>query len=102
MDWVAIIMGKDRYVSSEYVQVDFEIDYGETAEQVKAREGTARPQAEKEVAAWKQKKEKAKQAETRKRTRSARTGRGRQRAFEGAHSVKRRRVLRRTGSCRQS
>lgn len=38
-DWVAINYGgKTGYVSSEYVQVDFEIDYGETVEQVKARE----------------------------------------------------------------
>ena len=51
-DWVAINYGgKTGYVSSEYVQVDFEIDYGETVEQVKAREEaeTARPQAEKEA-----------------------------------------------------
>ena len=65
-DWVAINYGgKTGYVSSEYVQVDFEIDYGETVEQVKAREEaeTARLQAEKEAAAQKQKKEKAAQAE---------------------------------------
>ena len=51
-DWVAINYGgKTGYVSSEYVQVDFEIDYGETVEQVKAREEaeTARLQAEKEA-----------------------------------------------------
>lgn len=50
-DWVAVNYGgKTGYVSSEYVQVDFEIDYGETVEQVKAREEaeTARLQAEKE------------------------------------------------------
>ena len=65
-DWVAVNYGgKTGYVSSEYVQVDFEIDYGETVEQVKAREEaeTARLQAEKEAAAQKQKKEKAAQAE---------------------------------------
>ena len=65
-DWVAVNYGgKTGYVSSEYVQVDFEIDYGETVEQVKAREEaeTARLQAEKEVAAQKQKQEKAAQAE---------------------------------------
>ena len=52
-------------MSSEYVQVDFEIDYGETVEQVKAREEaeTVRLQAEKEAAAQKQKKEKAAQVE---------------------------------------
>ena len=52
-------------MSSEYVQVDFEIDYGETVEQVKAREEaeTARLQAEKEATAQKQKQEKAAQAE---------------------------------------
>ena len=51
-DWVAVNYGgKTGYVSSEYVQVDFEIDYGETVEQVKAREEaeTARLQAEKEA-----------------------------------------------------
>ena len=61
-DWVAVNYGgKTGYVSSEYVQVDFEIDYGETVEQVKAREEaeTARLQAEKEAAAQKQKQEKA-------------------------------------------
>ena len=65
-DWVAVNYGgKTGYVSSEYVQVDFEIDYGETVEQVKAREEaeTARLQAEKEAAAQKQKQEKAAQAE---------------------------------------
>lgn len=65
-DWVAVNYGgKTGYVSSEYVQVDFEIDYGETVEQVKAREEaeTAILQAEKEAAAQKQKQEKAAQAE---------------------------------------
>ncbi len=102
-DWVAINYGgKTGYVSSEYVQVDFEIDYGETVEQVKAREAeTARLQAEKEVAAQKQKKEKAAQAE-KEANKVCCTGCGRQRAFGGAHSVKRRRALRRTGSCRRS
>ena len=84
-DWVAVNYGgKTGYVSSEYVQVDFEIDYGETVEQVKAREEaeTARLQAEKEAAAQKQKQEKAAQAEQ-----GCCTGSGRQRAFGGAHSV---------------
>ena len=65
-DWVAVNYGgKTGYVSSEYVQVDFEIDYGETVEQVKAHEEAeaVRLQAEKEAAAQKQKKEKAAQAE---------------------------------------
>ncbi|MFR6589864.1 MAG: hypothetical protein ACLURV_06705 [Gallintestinimicrobium sp.] len=40
-DWVAINYGgKTGYVSSEYVQVDFEIDYGETVEQVKSARGS--------------------------------------------------------------
>ena len=65
-DWVAVNYGgKTGYVSSEYVQVNFEIDYGETVEQVKAREEAeaVRLQAEKEAAAQKQKQEKAAQAE---------------------------------------
>ena len=65
-DWVAVNYGgKTGYVSSEYVQVDFEIDYGETVEQVKAHEEAeaVRLQAEKEAAAQKQKKDQAAQAE---------------------------------------
>lgn len=65
-DWVAIDYGgKTGYVSSEYVQVDFEIDYGETVEQVKEREEVeaARLEAEKEAAAAKKKQEKAAQVE---------------------------------------
>ncbi len=91
-DWVAVNYGgKTGYVSSEYVQVNFEIDYGETVEQVKAREEAeaVRLQAEKEAAAQKQKQEKAAQAE-KGSEQGCCTGCGRQRAFwRRSFSVKR-------------
>lgn len=42
-DWVCIdYEGEDAYVSSEYVIVDFQIDAGETLEEIKAREEAER------------------------------------------------------------
>ena len=41
--WVMIDYdGKDGYVSADYVTVDFQIDYGETIEEIKAREAAER------------------------------------------------------------
>ncbi len=71
-DWVAVNYGgKTGYVSSEYVQVDFEIDYGETVEQVKAREEaeTARLQAEKKKLPHRNRRRKRQRRRKRKRTR---------------------------------
>lgn len=42
-EWVCIDYdGEDGYVSSEYVQVDFQIDAGETMDEIKAREAAER------------------------------------------------------------
>lgn len=42
-DWVCIDYdGEDGYVSAEYVQVDFQIDSGETMDEIKAREEAER------------------------------------------------------------
>lgn len=87
-DWVAVNYGgKTGYVSSEYVQVNFEIDYGETVEQVKAREEAeaVRLQAEKEAP---HRTEAGKGSAGGKGSeQGCCTGCGRQRAFGGAHSV---------------
>lgn len=42
-DWVLInYEGEDGYVSSEFVTIDFKIDYGETMEEIRAREEAER------------------------------------------------------------
>lgn len=57
-DWVAVdYEGKTGFVSAEYVKVEHLIDFGETIEQVRAREEAKRAEEEKE----KQKKEKRQQ-----------------------------------------
>lgn len=46
-DWVAVdYEGKTGFVSAEYVKIEFLVDYGETVEQVQARQEEERRQAE--------------------------------------------------------
>lgn len=59
-DWVRVQCegGKEGYISSQYVSVEFDLDEGETIEEIRAREAAekeAREKAEKEVAEQKKK-----------------------------------------------
>lgn len=61
-DWIAVDYGgKTGYVSAEYVTVEFQVDYGETVEQVEARKEAERQEEQARQQALAEAQEKARQ-----------------------------------------